>query len=224
MNYLVHLYLSGSDPEIQLGGLKGDFIKGPLPSSYPDKIALGLQLHRRIDSLAHTSLHTRRSRQKLDSKYGHGRGIIVDIFYDHFLATNWLDYSATPLENYASEIYSLLQTYFRQLPEGLQQVAPRMIKHNWLVSYQQREVVGKALCRIAQRLSRPLPLAEGIEDLVTHEVSLRQDFKGFINEALLFVQEEYAISVGSTASGSTKHDLADAISDKLDRQGGEDHP
>jgi acyl carrier protein phosphodiesterase len=195
LNYLVHLYLSGPDPEIQLGGLMGDFVKGRIPYDYPEKISLGLQLHRRIDSLAQNSLHTRKSRQRLDPKFGHGRSIIVDIFYDHFLAANWADYSGSCLENYAADVYKLLQASHQQLPQGLQQVAPRMIEYNWLVSYQHREVVGKALQKIAQRLSRPLPLAEGVNDLDTHEVALIQDFAEFMNEAKVFVKEEFGITV-----------------------------
>ena len=31
MNYLSHIYLSGDKLEAQLGGLLGDFLKGPLP-------------------------------------------------------------------------------------------------------------------------------------------------------------------------------------------------
>lgn len=195
MNYLVHLYLSGSDPEIQLGGLMGDFVKGRIPADYSEKIALGLHLHRRIDSLAQNSPHTRRSRQRLNPKFGHGRGIIVDIFYDHFLAANWRDYSPVPLESYAADFYTLLQSSHQLLPEGLKQITPRMIEYNWLVSYQHRKVVGKALQRIAQRLSRPLPLAEGVDDLVAHEDSLLEDFAGFLNEATLFVQEDFDITV-----------------------------
>jgi acyl carrier protein phosphodiesterase len=195
LNYLVHLYLSGSDPEIQLGGLMGDFVKGRIPTDYPEKIALGLHLHRRIDSLAQNSPHTRSSRQRLDLKFGHGRGIIVDIFYDHFLAANWRDFSTSHLTSYAADVYELLQASHQQLPHGLQQVAPNMIEYNWLVSYQHREIVGKALERIAQRLSRPLPLAEGVDDLDTHEVSLMQDFAGFMDEAKIFVKEEFGITV-----------------------------
>ena len=173
----------------------GDFVKGRIPSDYPEKIALGLHLHRRIDSLAQNSPHTRRSRQRLDPKFGHGRGIIVDIFYDHFLAANWRDYSPVPLESYAADFYTLLQSSHRQLPEGLKQIAPRMIEYNWLVSYQHRWVVGRALKNIAKRLSRPLPLAEGITDLAAHDALFRLDFKGFMNEATDFVKEEFGISV-----------------------------
>ncbi len=172
----------------------GDFVKGPLPADYPEKITLGLQLHRRIDSLAQISSHTRQSRQRLGPQFGHGRGIIVDIFYDHFLAANWSDYATEPLENYANKIYRLLQEHHTQLPSGLQQVALRMIEYNWLVSYRQRQVVGRALERIAQRLSRPLPLAEGVNDLAAHEELFLHDFRGFMTEATEFVRDEFGIT------------------------------
>ncbi len=195
MNYLVHLYLAGEDPELQLGGLMGDFVKGPLPAGdYPEKITLGLQLHRRIDSFAQISSHTRQSRQRLDPQFGHGRGIIVDIFYDHFLAAHWSDYSTEPLESYADRVYRLLQEQHAQLPTGLQQVALRMIEHNWLVSYRQRHVVGRALERIAQRLSRPLPLADSVNDLAAHEALFLHDFRGFMTEAIEFVRDEFGIT------------------------------
>lgn len=193
MNYLVHLYLSGSDPELRLGGLMGDFVKGPLATELPDGIARGLRLHRRIDTLAHSSADTRRSRQRLDPGFSHGRGIIVDIFYDHFLASSWQDYSSISLERYAEDVYRLLEEHHGQLSPSLQQVARRMISHNWLVSYRQQEVVGKALQRIAERLSRPLPLAEGLEDLRRHEALFRQDFQGFMTEAAALAVREFAV-------------------------------
>ena len=172
----------------------GDFVKGLIPASYPEKIALGLHLHRRIDTLSQNSPHTRQSRQRLHPKFGHGRGIIVDIFYDHFLASSWSDYSSEPLEIYASRVYRLLQENHNQLPTDLQQIAPRMVEQNWLVSYRQRKVVGRALQSIEQRLSRSLPLAEGVNDLAAHEVSLRHDFRGFMTEAIGFVKQEFGIT------------------------------
>ena len=191
MNYLVHLYLAGTDPELQLGGLMGDFVKGPIPADLPAGLARGLLLHRRIDSLAQNSPHTRQSRQRLQPKFGHGRGIIIDIFYDHFLASGWAEYSATPLAEFAAGIYRLLHANHERLPSGLQHVARRMSEHNWLVSYQHREVVGRALERIAQRLSRPLPLHEAVADLVAHDDLLREDFRGFMAEAVDFAMRQH---------------------------------
>jgi acyl carrier protein phosphodiesterase len=190
LNYLVHLILAGPDHDHQLGGLMGDFVKGPIPENYPRGIAQGLHLHRRIDTFCHNNLHTRNSRNRLDPKYGHGRGIIVDIFYDHFLASAWSDYSPEPLEDFAEHVYQLLRTRQQLLPDGLKLVATRMIEQNWLVSYRHFEVVGKALHRISRRLSRPLPLADATEDLVRDEDLLKSDFREFMREAGRFVREE----------------------------------
>lgn len=190
MNYLVHLYLAGEDPELQLGGILGDFVKGLIPADYPEKRALGLHLHRRIDTLSQNSLYTRQSRKRLRPGFGHGRGIIIDIFYDHFLATAWPEYSQEPLSDYANKIYQLLKKNHHQLPEKLRQIVPHMEQDNWLVSYQQRFVVEKVLNRIAQRLSRPLPLSDAIADLTLHETLLRQDFTHFMAEAQTFIKNE----------------------------------
>lgn len=190
MNYLVHLYLAGEDPELQLGGLMGDFVKGPIPDHYPEKISLGLHLHRRIDSLSQYSQHTRNSRKRLDRKYGHGKGIIVDIFYDHFLAANWESFHPASLASYTRQTYALLQDNFDNLPPGLQKIAPRMIEHDWLSSYQRPEIVGRALQRIAQRISRPLPLEEATVDLSRHKASFMNDFEAFISEAKEFSRQE----------------------------------
>lgn len=195
MNYLVHLYLAGGDPDLQLGGLMGDFVKGPLPAGYPARLATGLLLHRRIDSLAQNSPHTRQSRRRLHPRYGHGRGIIIDIFYDHFLAAAWSDYSRIALDDYAAQVYGLLQSSHDRLPGGLQRVAPQMIAHNWLSSYRHPEVVGKALHRIAQRLSRPLPLGDSIAELAAHGPLFRQDFDNFMREAAAYVREHFAVTL-----------------------------
>jgi acyl carrier protein phosphodiesterase len=190
VNYLVHLYLAGSDPELQLGGMMGDFVKGRLPDHYPEKIRLGLQLHRQIDTLSLNSPYCRSSRQRLHPRFRHVRGIMVDIFYDHFLAVHWSQYHQQTLEGYARDVYTLLEGRADILPPGLAEVAPRMIEHNWLVSYRKRDAVDLALKRIAQRLSRPTLLAEGIVELEEHEDALFGDFAGFMEEAEKFVAIE----------------------------------
>lgn len=184
MNYLVHLYLAGPDPEQQLGSLMGDFVKGPLPSTWPSGILAGIRQHRSIDSFALTNDHCRTSRRRLDPRFGHVRSIMVDIFYDHFLASDWNRYHDQPLPIYAAGVYALLQEHAAILPAGLAQIAPRMIRHNWLVSYAQRESVQRALHSLASRLSRPTPLAEGFIELDRHETALRRDFHNFMREVM----------------------------------------
>lgn len=183
MNYLMHLYLAGADPELQLGGLMGDFVKGPLDDRYPPGILAGLQLHRRIDAFAAANDHCRISRQRLQPRFGHTRAVLVDIFYDHFLAVHWEEYHWQPLSNFACEIYQLLDDNRPILPTGLARIAPRMRDLDWLTSYRERRSVGTALQRMATRLSRPTAMGEGVTELDRCGEELEGDFRGFMTAA-----------------------------------------
>jgi acyl carrier protein phosphodiesterase len=77
----------------------------------------------------------------------------------------------------------LLEEYEAILPEGLKMVAPRMIEHNWLVSYRQAELMERALVRLSERLSRKNPLAEGYAELLKHYDGLKGDCASFLGEA-----------------------------------------
>ena len=50
MNYLAHIYLSGSSPQIRVGGFIADAVKGGIPEHYPYKLRSGIRLHRLIDN------------------------------------------------------------------------------------------------------------------------------------------------------------------------------
>ncbi len=184
MNYLFHLYLCDHSPEGFLGSLMGDFVKGRLDQTYPAGIRQGIVLHRRIDSFAHTNATVRRSLLRLDPSYRHYRGILVDVFYDHFLARNWNHHANIPLATFARNVYLALETYHQILPPGLQRIAPHMIAHNWLESYREIDTIGTVLCRISSRLSRPNPLARGTAELHQHYKELETDFTRFLDEAV----------------------------------------
>lgn len=187
MNYLVHLYLSDPTPDCRLGNLMGDFVKGRLDGVWPEGIAGGIMQHRRVDTFAHHNEAFRRSKARIDDAYGHCKGVMVDVFYDHFLARNWGLYSPIPLEEFARNIYRLLEENFAILPPALQQVVPRMITHNWLVSYREAQTIGRVLERISSRLTRPTPLGRGIEELHRHYAGLEADCGRFLEDAKEFL-------------------------------------
>jgi acyl carrier protein phosphodiesterase len=183
VNYLVHLYLAGDDPGLQIGSIMGDFVKGPIPAHYSAQIRSGLRHHRQVDAFSQTNQHCRNSRRRLHARFGHVRSVMVDMFYDHFLADSWPDYHAVPLEEYAARFYRTLRDYDQWLPEELARIAPRMTERNWLVAYREKATVERALQHLACRLSRATPLGEGLVELSHHETALRQDFAGFMLEA-----------------------------------------
>lgn len=189
MNFLAHLYLSGDEPETLVGNLMGDFVKGRLVGRYPPGIERGIALHRRIDSFAAGNANFRESKARLDASCGLYRGVMVDLFYDHFLALHWHDYSPVPFDVFVVAAYHVVAENEEVLPERLRRVLP-VIFTELIPSY--REIVGIewALGRMAARLRRPNPLGEGGKELVRNYDVLRDDVRRFFPEAIAFVRTE----------------------------------
>ena len=78
----------------------GDFVKGRVDDGTPHPLRDGIMLHRRIDSFAEHHPLFLRSRQRLAPRYGLYRGVMVDLFYDHFLAVDWEELSPEPLDDW----------------------------------------------------------------------------------------------------------------------------
>jgi acyl carrier protein phosphodiesterase len=194
MNFLFHLYLSGDDPDLLTGNLMGDFVKGRIGEQYPPRLRSGIVLHRRIDSFAQQHPLFRRSRERIDPGYGLWRGVLVDMFYDHFLAADWSDWSAEPFAIYIERARRMVEANHRYLPERMHEVVP-VIFDDLLSSYREPEGVSRALERMARRVRRTNPLAGGAEELRRHYAGLRDDFRGFMPQVRQFVADFISVEV-----------------------------
>lgn len=182
MNYLFHLYLSGDDPDTLTGNFMGDFVKGRLDDSFPPRLRGGIELHRRIDSFAQSDDHFTRSRLRLDRGFGLYRGILVDLYYDHFLASGWRTFSDEPLERYLKRARRVVEARRPLLPERLQHLLP-VIFEEMIPSYLSVDGVASALSRMSSRITRANPLAAGGEELTRHYGALQEDFLQFLPQA-----------------------------------------
>jgi acyl carrier protein phosphodiesterase len=189
MNYLMHLYLSGDAPETLVGNMMGDFIKGRLDERYPPGIRRGIELHRSIDSFAAANPCFIRSKHRIDPSFRHYRGVLVDVFYDHFLARHWEEYRSIAYRDYVRQCYEILAGYEEVLPERLRQYLPRIFTADWLLTYPHTEGVASVLARMSKRVSRPNPLATGIGELTLSYGRLLEDFRVFLPEIEVYVRE-----------------------------------
>ncbi|WP_341676744.1 ACP phosphodiesterase [Niveibacterium sp. SC-1] len=189
MNYLAHAYLAAPDADCIVGGVMGDFVKGPLPGALAPALARGVGLHRAIDSYAETHPAFQRSRARVSAGRRRVSGIMVDLFYDHFLAQDWARYVEEPLAHFSARVYALLAAQ-PALPERLEEVLPLMRTHDWLQSYARIEVVGRALDRMARyRLRQPNPLEGALEELQRDYAGFATDFAAFLPDARDFAQD-----------------------------------
>jgi acyl carrier protein phosphodiesterase len=178
VNFLFHLYLSADDPELLLGNFMGDFVKGPLDDTYPPRIRQGLLLHRKIDAFAQRDTNFQRSRLRLPPHYGLYRGVLVDLFYDHFLAKEWASWSEVAFTDYLAWAQQIVEKQRAILPPRLQELAP-IIFSELLPSYRKIAGTELALRRMSRRVQRANPLAEGGRELMRHYAELQGDFARF---------------------------------------------
>lgn len=189
MNYLAHLYLSDDSPRLLLGALLGDFVGAGYRGVYPEEVCRGIELHRHVDRFTDSHYLTAKSRRRLSDDYRLLKGVMIDVFYDHFLANNWQNYSDEPLEDFCSRVYRVLLTSSSPLPLRLQNMLPRMACENWLLSYREVGTIELVMRGLSRRLRRPNNLAMSYIELERHYAGLEKDFQGFFPELKEFAQD-----------------------------------
>lgn len=182
MNFLAHLHLSESNEEIMIGNFIADFVKGKNYEHYPPAIKQGIIIHRHIDYFTDTHPVVLESKQRLYSKYHKYSAVIMDVFYDHFLAIRWEDYSEVPLMDFANNFYFIVKNYIEYLPDKVKEFLPSMIKNDWLVNYRNFEGIEHALEGMARRAT----FESGMQNAL---IELRQNYNQFKSEFQLYYPE-----------------------------------
>jgi len=195
VNFLTHLFLSSGAPELLVGNLMGDFVKGRLDGRFPPGIEQGILLHREIDSFAGQNCHFLRSKRRLDQFFGLYRGVLVDLFYDHFLAAHWEDYADVPFSVFISDAFRVLCEHKEFLPDKLQRIIPFMFG-DWLPLYSDIKGVAAVLNRMSRfRLKKANRLGEGAEALSKHYGGLYGDFRKFLPELIAFSGSKVIVAI-----------------------------
>ena len=167
-----------------------DSIKGKKYLKYPKEIQKGIILHRAIDYYTDTHPVFMQSSRKLFETYGHYNGIIVDIFYDHFLAANWKDYCDLDLETYVLEFYTLLKDNYEVLPPKVKNFLPYMVEDNWLLSYAEVEGIKKVLHGMNNRTGRKSGMNLAVKELEMYYSEFEKEFRIFFEDVQLFSEKK----------------------------------
>lgn len=189
MNFLAHLYLSGDNEDLMLGNFIADMVKGRQIDNFNQGIVEGIILHRKIDAFTDAHLVTEKSKMRLRNKYRLYSGVIVDMYYDHFLARNWIEYSTHSLDDFVKHSYNLLLRNYFILPARARFMLPFMVSSNWLASYAQMD----RLQNIFEGMARRTPFESGMEnavyDLIAYYKDFETEFHTFFPELIMFVEK-----------------------------------
>lgn len=190
MNFLAHIYLSGDSDLIKIGNFMADGVRGNKHLELHSEIQKGVVLHRTIDTFTDAHPVFRQSTKRLHANYHHFSGVIVDVFYDHFLAKNWSLYSDEKLEDYVANFYNSLNTNHDLLTEKAQMMKPYMIEQNWLLSYQTIDGIEKILSQMDNRIKRESNMRFSVQELRLFYKEFEDDFTIFFDDLQIHSSEK----------------------------------
>ena len=183
MNWLAHTFLSNSNVEFRLGNLLADLVRGDERVNMSAEFQRGAACHKAIDAFTDSHEIVRRSRARVSDEYRRFSGVLMDVFYDYFLAKHWDEYSEQPLTQFTTEFYAAVSATSLTLPPQAQLTLDRIIQYDSLGSYRDVRGVDRALSRIStyltQRWRKPFALERSIPQLIEHEADLSADFNQF---------------------------------------------
>jgi acyl carrier protein phosphodiesterase len=197
MNYLAHAYLSFGDPDILAGNMISDFVKGKKKFEYPERIQMGIALHRKIDEYTDTHPATRQAKEFLKNSAGPYAGAFIDIVYDHFLANDPYEFEEGVLAIFAQNTYAQLESTQKGFPEKSHRFFYYMRTQNWLLHYQSTEGIHnsfRGLCHRAKYIDDPEPVFEAF---LTHYEELKMAYEFFFPHVKTFAYHELLYLRGS---------------------------
>ena len=190
MNYLAHLFLAEDTPESLIGNLLGDFMKGVVKEQFSNSIQQGIELHRKIDSYTDSHPVVRNAKHLISLERRRYAGVLLDVFYDHFIAKYWMNYSSITLKDFSKKVYNILWENQLILPERLRLAVPKIIEQDWLNSYQEISGIELAVNRLARRAKNGNVLAGGVEELKAHYQEIDYSFQNFFPDLVIYVKSQ----------------------------------
>ncbi len=191
LNYLAHAYLSFNQPDILLGNMISDYVKGKKKFDYPPTIQQGIMLHRFIDTFTDEHEATKEAKQVFRPAYRLYSGAFIDVVYDHFLATDTTVFSEASLLHFSEQVYASLDNYVAWMPEPFATMFPYMKEHNWLYNYRTRWGIGKSLGGVVRRAAYLTESDTAFVLFEQHYQLLQDCYRHFWDEALPAVRQHY---------------------------------
>ena len=152
MNYLAHAWLSFHQPEITVGNIISDFIKGKKQYDFSAGIQEGIRLHRAIDEFTDSHPATKELKEFFRPEYRLYAGAFGDVVYDYFLANDKNEFpSASALEDFSASVYAIIDERFQELPAGFQRLFPYMRSQDWLFNYREPWLIERSFHGLERR-------------------------------------------------------------------------
>jgi acyl carrier protein phosphodiesterase len=191
LNHLAHFFLSGKNKYVLLGNFSADFINNKDLKTIDKSLLMGIHLHKRIDSFTDSHPIVKHSTKLLHPYHHKYAPVLVDIFYDYFLAKNWVKYSNEPVQDFVGYVYDTVMSHVLLLPDKLSTKLPNMVEHNWLMGYTNYDGLEIVFEKISQITHFPGNFENATEHLILHESEMGHHFDEFFPALLANIKDYF---------------------------------
>jgi acyl carrier protein phosphodiesterase len=180
MNFLAHIYLSGDDKLLMIGNLIGDTVKGRKYEDLQPIIRKGVLMHRAIDDFTDRHPINAKVRKLLHPEFGKYAGVYLDMFYDHFLAAGWDDFSAdVSLKTFCTRFYFNALLRYKYLPMRIKALLSMFILGNRLKNYSRLDSLEDSLEFMHKHSKLPRTGKDAVICLVNNYDVIKEAFYEF---------------------------------------------
>lgn len=155
MNFLAHLWLADQTETSLAGAILGDVVRGADLTAYPDEIARGIRLHRKVDASTDRHPLIAAVRERYATGQRRYAGIVLDLACDYVLSNDWTLFSQEALPDFCRRT---AQAVADASPWFEQAGAPGTRASQFtelLLSYGTEAGIDRALRRVASRMREP---------------------------------------------------------------------
>lgn len=168
-----------------------DFVKGKARFHFPPDIQKGIGLHRAIDAFTDAHPVTKEAMEIFRPHYRLYSGAIMDVLYDHFLASDRAIFKDEGLLHFSKEVYGTLESQAAYLPAPFAHMLVYMKAENWLYRYSTHAGIEKSLKRLSLRAAYMADSSEAVRLLHGHYPYLKSLYTLFMADVKLYAKQHF---------------------------------
>lgn len=175
---------------LRFGNFIADSVKGNPKGKYPEGVIEGIKLHRQIDAFSDNHPSYSALKVMLPEHLKRFSGILGDMYFDHFLASDWAFYKDQSLEEFLREYHAYLDSRFAEMPIQVQFFYPFMRDREWLLNYRNLAFMSNSISGLAERRPMLNQMKEGGNWLEENRDLAASLFPSFMADIISFVNEK----------------------------------
>src|SRR5438309_6996137 len=167
-----------------------DFVKGSAQYQYTEAIQKGIRLHRAIDTFTDTHEATKTAMNFFKTPYRLYSGPIVDVVYDHFLATDQTIFPGETLLAFSKDVYRQLEKQAAHLPPNFARMFYYMKSENWLWNYRLEQGIHQSLRGLVRRATYITESETAFQLFQQHYAALHTCYARFMPDVKSFAKQQ----------------------------------